>query len=81
MLKAHAPLFRKGLGSFNDGIQMPIPFKDNADLSTLKQQPYSLSERDLAAIDDILNPLRVAGVVEEVPLGQPSIVASPAFVV
>jgi hypothetical protein len=32
-------------------------------------------------MDDILNPLKKIGVVEDVPLGKPSLVSSPAFII
>jgi hypothetical protein len=43
--------------------------------------PFSLSMKDRTNIDAILNPLKEAGVIEDVPLGQPSLVVSPAFMV
>ena len=60
---------------------MPIPFKPHVDISDLRQPPYNLSRKDREEMDKILNPLRDEGVVELVPLGQPSPAASPAFVV
>lgn len=60
---------------------MPIPFKEGVEIKDLKQAPYNLSRRDQQAMDDILDPLKEAGVVEDVPLGKPSLVSSPAFVV
>ncbi|KAI1676403.1 RVT-1 multi-domain protein [Pyrenophora tritici-repentis] len=77
----HSKLFRKELGRFNDGIKMPIPFYDDYDLSKLKQAPYSQSLRDQKAIDEVLNPLQDQGRITRVPLGQPSPVSAPAFVV
>ncbi|KID93902.1 Ribonuclease H-like protein, partial [Metarhizium majus ARSEF 297] len=81
VLLKHRNLFRPGLGQFNDGIHMPVPLHPDADLSNLNQRPYAASRRDREAMDDILNPLKEAGVVEDVPLGEPCPVASPAFVV
>jgi hypothetical protein len=81
VVTSHAHLFRDGLGSFNDGIEMPIPFKEGVDIKDLKQVPYSFSERDKRAFDAITNPLREMGIVEPVPLGKPSPAASPAFMV
>jgi hypothetical protein len=48
---------------------------------SLKQGPYSLSLKDLRAMDKMLDPLKEIGVVEDVPLGSPSPVSSPAFVI
>ena len=45
------------LGMFNDSINMPIPFKDEKDLSGLKQSAYNLTKRDQEAISGILDPL------------------------
>jgi hypothetical protein len=81
IIDRHGRLFRPELGCFTDGIDMPIPLKPNASLARLRQAPYNLSKKDEDAMDTILDPLRVAGVVEPVPLGQPSPAASPAFVV
>ncbi|KAK6206174.1 Ribonuclease H-like protein [Colletotrichum tabaci] len=74
-------LFCPGIGKFNDGIEMPIPFKDGVDISDLNQRPYNMSRRDKVAMDAILNPLAEAGIVEKVPLGEPSPSAAPAFMV
>jgi hypothetical protein len=60
---------------------MPKPFKPDAQIKDLKQTPYNLSRKDQEAIDDILDPLKKIGVVEDVPLGKPSPISSPAFVV
>jgi hypothetical protein len=81
VIQQNAPLFRNELGCFNDGVEMPIPFKNGADVEDLKQVPYSLSIKDRRAMDEILDPLKDIGVVEDVPLGKPSPVSSPAFVV
>ena len=81
MLEVNGTLFRSELGMFNDGITMPIPFKDENDLANLKQNPYNLSPRDQKAMNDILDPLVAQGRVTAVPLGAPSPAASPAFVV
>ncbi|RMZ86659.1 hypothetical protein DV736_g6115, partial [Chaetothyriales sp. CBS 134916] len=81
VVENHPKLFAKDMGMFKDGIKMPIPFKENVDLGKLKQAPYNLSLRDQKAFDEITDPLRRQGRVKRVPLGQPSPVASPAFVV
>lgn len=81
LLLKHQHLFRPEMGMFNDGIKMPIPFRDDADLSKLKQSPYNLSLRDQEAIDEVINPLVKQDRVQKVPLGQPAAAASPAFVV
>src|SRR3989440_4706942 len=66
---------------FNDNVEIPISFRDKKNLTGLKQAPFSLSRRDQEAINRVLDPLVQQGRVEKVPLGQPSAVASPAFVV
>ncbi|KAJ8122730.1 hypothetical protein ONZ43_g1146 [Nemania bipapillata] len=81
VLNRAAPLFRNELGRFNDGILMPINFKEGVDLDDLCQRPYRQSRRDRKAMDSVLDPLRDCGVVESIPLGQPVPVASPAFLV
>ena len=81
VIERHQGLFRPGLGRFNDGIEMPIPFKDETDFSGLKQNPFNLSQRDRKAMDSILDPLVEQGRIEKVPLGTPSAASSPAFVV
>ena len=43
LLKLHKHLFRSDLGMFNDDIEMPIPFRDEMDITRLKQAPFSLS--------------------------------------
>ena len=69
------------LGMFNNSINMLIPFKDEKDLSGLKQSVYNLTKRDQEAISGILDPLVTQGQVEKVLLGQPSAASSPAFIV
>ncbi|KAF2963381.1 hypothetical protein GQX73_g10196 [Xylaria multiplex] len=81
ILNKSARLFRNELGRFNDGIQMPIKFKEDANLEDLHQRPYRQSRKDRKAMDSILDPLRDCGVVEKIPLGQPVPIASPAFLV
>jgi len=81
VLQRHSILFRKELGRFKDNIKMPIPFRNDANLSRLKQAPYNLSARDKEAVNNVLDPLVKQGRVKKVPLGQPSAAASPAFVV
>ena len=60
---------------------MPIPFKDNINLSQLKQALYSLSERDKKVINNIINPLIKQRQVKKISLEKPSAAASPAFVI
>jgi hypothetical protein len=60
---------------------MPIPFRDDVNLSKLKQSPYNLSLRDQEAINKVINPLVKQGRVKRVPLGKPSATVSPVFVV
>lgn len=81
VVERHAYLFRPSLGSFNDGIEMPIRFKDESDVAGLKINPYNLSRRDRIEADKILDPLVEDECVEKVPLGQLSAAALPAFVV
>lgn len=81
LILRHARLFSPQLGRFNDGIEMGVPFKQDADLDNLKQRPYNLSRRDRAAFDSIIDPLREVGAVENVPLGHICPCASPAFIV
>ena len=81
VLEKHKSLFRSSLGKFNDSIEILIPFKDESDVSSLKQNPFNLSQRDRKAIDSILDPLVEQGRIEKVPLGIPSAVSSPAFIV
>jgi RNase H-like domain found in reverse transcriptase/Reverse transcriptase (RNA-dependent DNA polymerase)/Integrase zinc binding domain/Chromo (CHRromatin Organisation MOdifier) domain len=81
VVEKHSHLFRPSLGAFNDGIEMPIKFRDEKDVLGLKSNPYGLSRRDRQEADKILDPLVEDGCVEPVPLGQPSAAASPAFIV
>lgn len=81
VIQDHPRLFRDELGKFNDGIEMPIPFRNESDVGGLKQQPYNLSMRDRKAMDEVLDPLVQQGRVQKVPLGVPSAASSPAFVV
>ena len=60
---------------------MLILFKDEKDLSELKQSAYNLTKRDQKVISRILDPLVTQGQVEKVPLGQSSAASSPAFIV
>jgi hypothetical protein len=60
---------------------MRILFKEDADLSSLRQAPYNQSKRDKDAMDLILDPLQKEGALEAVPLSQPLPISSPAFVV
>lgn len=77
----HHRLFNPRLGQFNDGIKMGVPFKPDAQLDDLVQQPYNLSKKDRESFDHIIDPLKDIGVVEDVPLGDICQAASPAFVV
>jgi hypothetical protein len=81
LVMTYSELFRPGLGMFTDGITMPIPFRDESDITNLKQSPYNLSPRDQQAMNEILDPLVKERRVRQVPLGKPSPAASPAFVV
>ena len=60
---------------------MQVSFKENVDLTDLRQAPYPQSQKDRIAMDSILDPMKADGALEDVPLGKPSPVASPAFVV
>lgn len=81
VLERHKYLFRSELGLFNDGIRMPIPFKDESNVRGLKQPAMRLSARDREAANSILDPMRATGRVQKVPWDRPSPVACPAFVV
>lgn len=81
VVKRYPRLFQAQLGRFNDGIEMPIDFVPNADLSKLAQRPYNSSRRDKAAMDTVLDPLSNVGVVESVPPNEPCPIATPAFIV
>jgi hypothetical protein len=48
---------------------MPIPFKLRVNIKDLRQTPFLLSIKDRANIDAILDPLKEAGVIEDVSLG------------
>jgi len=60
---------------------MPIDFKDGVDISDLKHTPYNLSAKDKKGIDEILDPLKKIGVIEDVPLRKLCPAAAPAFTV
>ena len=46
LLRRYTRLFHMELGMFNDSIDMPILFKNEKDLSGLKQSVYNLIKRD-----------------------------------
>ena len=81
LLKKHAALFRFGLGKFRNDVKMPIPFKDEFDIMSLKQALYSMSARDKRAMDEMLNPLLEEGRVQKVSLKTVSSTSSSAFVI
>jgi hypothetical protein len=60
---------------------MLILFKPDIDIKNLRQTPFSLSIKDYININAILNPLKEAEVIKDVPLGQPSLAISLAFIV
>ena len=60
---------------------MPIPFKTGIDISDLKQAPYLASKRDRDAMDSILDLMKADKSLEDILLGKPSLIASPACVV
>ena len=60
---------------------MLISFKLGVNIKDLRQTPFSLSIKDRANINIIFNPLKEAGVIKDIPLGQPSLAASLAFIV
>lgn len=43
IVQKHANLFRPGLGTFNNNIKMPIPFRDETDITGLKQHSFNFS--------------------------------------
>ncbi|KAK2744247.1 hypothetical protein FQN57_004332 [Myotisia sp. PD_48] len=61
VLEKHADLFSPKHGRFNDGIVMPIHFKDKTNFSGLQQRAYRLTLHDREAVDAILDPLREGG--------------------
>jgi len=69
VLRRHLRLFRPGLGIFNNGVTMPIPFRSEEDVLGLKQSAYNLSAREKAAVNDVLDPLRADRRVGAIPLG------------
>lgn len=81
ILREFKALFRNELGRFNDGINMPIVFKADADLSDLRQAAFNLSKRERDDMDTILDPMKKEGTLQPVPLGEPPPIATPAFVV
>lgn len=81
LILRHAHLFSPQMRRFNDGVNMPIPFKPNAQLNDLMQRPYSMSPRDHTAFDSILKPLEEASIVENVPLGEICPSSTPAFII
>jgi hypothetical protein len=60
---------------------MPILFKPGVDIKDLRQTPFLLSIKDYTNINVILNLLKEARVIKDIPLGQPSLIASLAFIV
>jgi len=48
---------------------MPILFKPGVNIKDLRQTPFLLSIKDRANIDAIFDPLKEAGVIEDIPLG------------
>lgn len=65
IFKNHNYLFRPKLGRFNDKIKMLISFKNEKDISRLKQSPYSMSAKNQKAINEVLNPLIKDGRVQK----------------
>ncbi|KAE9371150.1 hypothetical protein N431DRAFT_467345 [Stipitochalara longipes BDJ] len=69
LLRRHTALFRQKLRCYNDIIVMPIPFKENIDISDLGQVSYPLPKRDEKAMDSVLDPMKDDGaLVAAVPL-------------
>jgi hypothetical protein len=60
---------------------MLILFKPDINIKNLRQTPFLLFIKDYTNINIILNLLKKAGVIEDVPLGQLSLITSPAFIV
>jgi hypothetical protein len=71
MLEKHKGLFRPQLGCFNDGVTMPIPFRDGIDIKDLRQPLYPLSKRDRNTMNSILDPMKQDGSLKDVLLGHP----------
>ena len=57
IVEAHRHLFWPDLGMFNNNVEMPIPFRDEKDLTGLKQALFNLSRRDQKVINKVLDPL------------------------
>jgi hypothetical protein len=68
ILRKYENLFRDRLGCFNNKVVMRILFKENADLSGLRQALYNQLKKNRDAIDSILDPLCKEGALEPVPL-------------
>ncbi|KAL2060380.1 hypothetical protein VTL71DRAFT_9775 [Oculimacula yallundae] len=81
VLEKHQNLFRPELNRFNDGVVMPVPFKEGVEVNDLRQPPYPQSKRDREEMDKILDPMVADGSLVPVPLGRPSPASAPAFVV
>ena len=80
VLRANALLLRDEIGCSNDDLEMPVPFRDGVEVGDLTQKAYNIYYKGQRALSDILDSLKEAGIVEPVPLGQPSPAASPASV-
>lgn len=62
-------------------IKIPIPFLQEQNLKDLKQALFNLSKKNYLAIDEILNKLKYNNCIEQVSLSDPSLVASPVFII
>jgi hypothetical protein len=69
------------LDCFNNGIDIPIPFYKDTNISDLKQIPYGFSKYNRDTIDAILNPLQKTGIIKPVLLEQPLPYILPGFII
>jgi hypothetical protein len=60
---------------------MLILFKPDINIKNLRQMSFLLFIKNHININTILNPLKKAGVIKDVPLGQLFLAVFPAFIV
>ncbi|PMD57076.1 uncharacterized protein K444DRAFT_632222 [Hyaloscypha bicolor E] len=61
ILSKYSNLPRNELSCFNNGVTIPIPFKDGVNLNDLRQVPYPMSRKDMQAFGEITDPMRANG--------------------
>ena len=79
VLQNHKNLFWKKLDMFNDDVIMSIKFKNENDVSDLKQNSYQLSLRNQKAMNEILKCLKKNDWIENVLLKNSSSATFSAF--